>query len=211
MAASIGLETPPRAWGRLDRIEAKVDQLRNTPTGVGTTGAWARGRVQNGKHPHGRGDDTFSPTDTDAESETPPRAWGRLGDRLVEAGGLGNTPTGVGTTRCSSGAGRIPRKHPHGRGDDDLHIHSPGGDVETPPRAWGRPIKGASQYGKPRNTPTGVGTTRAAASPSCTPWKHPHGRGDDTSILLKIDSFNTRYGSFQGFRVSGFQAPDRDR
>jgi len=29
--------------------------------------------------------------------------------------------------------------------------------------------------------------------------------------LLKIDSFNTRYGSFQGFRVSGFQAPDRDR
>ncbi len=36
-ATSEALETPPRAWGRLDTIRLPAIEIRNTPTGVGKT------------------------------------------------------------------------------------------------------------------------------------------------------------------------------
>ena len=54
----IGLETPPRAWGRrVLRDKAGADR-GNTPTGVGKTGEGERGTGKQEKHPHGRGEDS---------------------------------------------------------------------------------------------------------------------------------------------------------
>jgi len=50
------LETPPRAWGKLDDgIASRVD-VRNTPTGVGKTAMAAMRLAAIEKHPHGRGE-----------------------------------------------------------------------------------------------------------------------------------------------------------
>ena len=70
-------------------------------------------------------------------------------------------------------------KHPHGRGEDhgidrDQHFA-----VETPPRAWGRLWIEFNPESIIRNTPTGVGKTLPILLPCLSPWKHPHGRGED--------------------------------
>ena len=56
-ALELHMETPPRAWGRPDRLERYNILTRNTPTCVGKTRPQDRARVA---------------------GETPPRAWGRL-------------------------------------------------------------------------------------------------------------------------------------
>ena len=51
------VETPPRAWGRLATVVTKLYIHRNTPTGVGKTLRDTGFEKQDGKHPHGRGED----------------------------------------------------------------------------------------------------------------------------------------------------------
>ncbi len=114
------------------------DADRNTPTGVGKTVVDAVGVNGEGKHPHGRGEDSITGSGWGASPETPPRAWGRPIRARGTPPALGNTPTGVGKT-CL----RLLRwlrlwKHPHGRGED-LRIGIGASLLgETPPRAWGR-------------------------------------------------------------------------
>ena len=72
------LETPPRAWGRLDQCLALRKLTRNTPTGVGKTMVVSSTSISNEKHPHGRGEDTEYLLLRKDGLETPPRAWGRL-------------------------------------------------------------------------------------------------------------------------------------
>ncbi len=112
------IETPPRAWGRLLGPDDQVVLAGNTPTGVGKTVSGVTGSFDMGKHPHGRGEDDSIFNRMDTQSETPPRAWGRLYCRETSAVRDGNTPTGVGKTR--TGHLRAPQsgKHPHGRGED---------------------------------------------------------------------------------------------
>ena len=90
----------------------------NTPTGVGKTLCCANSILIVWKHPHGRGEDPPSASNTGLYQETPPRAWGRRCkyDR-VNAGGR-NTPTGVGKTQRRTFQGLAYGKHPHGRGED---------------------------------------------------------------------------------------------
>ena len=55
--------------------------------------------------------------------------------------------------------------------------------METPPRAWGRQ-NGVQPYPADlRNTPTGVGKTKASLSPKNGVEKHPHGRGEDLGTV----------------------------
>ena len=70
-------------------------------------------------------------------------------------------------------------KHPHGRGEDTLRLKNPKPLLETPPRAWGRPIAKAFCAATARNTPTGVGKTMLASTTNVVDKKHPHGRGED--------------------------------
>ena len=56
--AFLGIETPPRAWGRLLRNPSRAGKAGNTPTCVGKTLADAPGAAACRKHPHVRGEDT---------------------------------------------------------------------------------------------------------------------------------------------------------
>ncbi len=75
---TITVETPPRAWGRPNAASEKVDELGNTPTGVGKTIYGLLHTLIIKKHPHGRGEDGYIQARLAPSLETPPRAWGRL-------------------------------------------------------------------------------------------------------------------------------------
>ena len=57
----IGMETPPRAWGRHMKNAVQEPEKRNTPTCVGKTIVNACERMDGKKHPHVRGEDELSP------------------------------------------------------------------------------------------------------------------------------------------------------
>ena len=63
-------------------------------------------------------------------------------------------------------------------------------NVETPPRAWGRPVSASITAIGRRNTPTGVGKTSLPQKRPNKTRKHPHGRGEDIFFCLKIDLFS---------------------
>ena len=68
------------------------------------------------------------------------------------------TPTGVGTIpRCVPGfhPGAV---HPHGRGDNEVHMLPRPIHPGSPPRAWGQSDRTADLSLRLRFTPTGVGT-----------------------------------------------------
>ena len=71
---------------------------RNTPTCVGKTFPISNlSRLQE-KHPHVRGEDVLATRRIPRPIETPPRAWGRLGEAASQTAGNRNTPTCVGKT-----------------------------------------------------------------------------------------------------------------
>ena len=111
-------ETPPRAWGRVQRLEMSLIRVGNTPTGVGKRGARLLPVSQLQKHPHGRGEEFLTDRPRQIEDETPPRAWGRGIDSASNYPRVRNTPTGVGKRPCAKGNQRVCRKHPHGRGEE---------------------------------------------------------------------------------------------
>ena len=113
-------ETPPRAWGRRTSAALALSRSRNTPTGVGKTRFVLGGKKPQEKHPHGRGEDPYAWRELPGHGETPPRAWGRpkFGNEVVVV--HGNTPTGVGKTQSRPIKAIAEKKHPHGRGEDDL-------------------------------------------------------------------------------------------
>ena len=153
-------ETPPRAWGRLNRRRMAGTHLGNTPTGVGKTLRKALRTEAGRKHPHGRGEDQRHQLFEAIELETPPRAWGRQPLDKAQEPLEGNTPTGVGKTfGCDSGVVRLS---------------------ETPPRAWGRLVEQLGSEVELRNTPTGVGKTLHTVNRPSLRRKHPHGRGEDS-------------------------------
>ncbi len=153
--------------------------IGNTPTGVGKTPSRSPHRCRHQKHPHGRGEDSSRGNPAGGCPETPQRAWGRPPMVAANAASYGNTPTGVGKTCPARTLARYRRKHPHGRGEDDIHSEKLDGDEETPPRAWGRLSMAFGTQEIPRNTPTGVGKTFNKAFPDAVIRKHPHGRGED--------------------------------
>ena len=117
--------------------------------------------------------------------ETPPRAWGRVYTLGGNQGLTRNTPTGVGKTPPA----RKPRlegwKHPHGRGEDVDQIPNVPFTGETPPRAWGR-VEFAILHGVVvGNTPTCVGKRFAEVNILCTTTKHPHVRGEESTLKFQ--------------------------
>ena len=118
--------------------------------------------------------------------ETPPRAWGRLLRLRPANPPLRNTPTGVGKTPAHKRRKAHCRKHPHGRGEDLITLETSTEPTETPPRAWGRQDQFVRCYLTAGNTPTGVGKTTMSPLKRICSWKHPHGRGEDVSIVFFI-------------------------
>ncbi len=152
---------------------------RNTPTGVGKTCKFQSLKAKHGKHPHGRGEDLLVADGREVAEETPPRAWGR---HLLQCDfyiAFRNTPTGVGKTKPLLLFVALPRKHPHGRGEDGKNAVRRSDSAETPPRAWGRRCGDIQINKRCGNTPTGVGKTRLVPNSLKLCQKHPHGRGED--------------------------------
>ena len=71
--------------------------------------------------------------------------------------------------------------HPHARGDDEREQEWRIVYGGSPPRAWGRRPSARSTSGRPRFTPTRVGTTPASSTRGGRSPVHPHARGDDLS------------------------------
>ena len=187
-APSVRQETPPRTWGRLQRIQRMESRGGNTPTHVGKTAPQSHPFFQREKHPHARGEDRSETTPAMHPQETPPRTWGRRRELQDLRWKDGNTPTHVGKTtpthvgKTGAAPGRhLPFwKHPHARGEDRHTVEILPGHGETPPRTWGR-RKGSPQSGLAgRNTPTHVGKTPSVENNVCLSRKHPHARGEDS-------------------------------
>ncbi len=172
-------ETPPLAWGRLERRVHHQRPDGNTPTRVGKTQPLAAAGLSGRKHPHSRGEDDARGRVLVGQLETPPLAWGRPAPIARGVADGRNTPTRVGKTRVPLMASFAPRKHPHSRGEDCIMSTTPLATAETPPLAWGRRGHRAQSTNRRRNTPTRVGKTRPAVPPALGPRKHPHSRGED--------------------------------
>ena len=206
-----GMETPPRAWGRLATSIKQFAKFRNTPTGVGKTDCMIVGSMCPWKHPHGRGEDCIRRKNRRLVVETPPRAWGRHRMTRFTAWPARNTPTGVGKTNAEEQKPPEVEKHPHGRGEDQVVPTCAAASPETPPRAWGRPGSSLTPLYVRGNTPTGVGKTGQREEIASTSWKHPHGRGEDLQHLHrareKIETPPRAWGrhvsSFVSFWKSG--------
>ena len=162
--------------------------MGNTPTCVGKTLRDAQSYRRCRKHPHVRGEDDARLVFLRHFGETPPRAWGRQRVRASFTVYRRNTPTCVGKTKSVIASAHIAEKHPHVRGEDCIRRRGSTLELETPPRAWGRPQRGQVEHLPGRNTPTCVGKTgvRHNLSPLCR--KHPHVRGEDISFLCTAGS-----------------------
>ena len=88
--------------------------------------------------------------------------------------------------RCQPG---LPRKHPHGCGEDLIGGQGADIEIETPPRVWGRReyLEGLDYL--LGNTPTGVGKTGTTTNGLPVPEKHPHGCGEDP-ISVDVQKLN---------------------
>ena len=115
--------------------------VRNTPTCVGKTARKELHRSPREKHPHMRGEDKLPTNKKRSFMETPPHAWGRRGGDKSPRIIVGNTPTCVGKTLTPRHRVCVPQKHPHMRGEDSIKQFGEPRKLETPPHAWGRPIK----------------------------------------------------------------------
>ncbi len=157
--AHLESETPPLAWGRLPELVKLLGADRNTPTRVGKTPSHSRRTAPRWKHPHSRGEDRRGCRRRPGAAETPPLAWGRRGPVGLQDNPRGNTPTRVGKTGETIDIRRCLRKHPHSRGEDAFQQCAVFFRQETPPLAWGRPVRRHAQPMKTGNTPTRVGKT----------------------------------------------------
>ena len=128
--------------------------------------------------------------------ETPPRTWGRRGDRDAHQRNAGNTPTHVGKTSRHRIRPWNGWKHPHARGEDKPAQDPALERMETPPRTWGRPRGAYRSTPDGGNTPTHVGKTDIRLLLDARQEKHPHARGEDTWNLLAffLLTFNKELG-----------------
>ena len=155
-------ETPPRTWGRQEQAAADATLYGNTPTHVGKTAPKAYGCVPVQKHPHARGEDLSHSSMIQWMRETPPRTWGRPAAAF-------STPS-------------RRWKHPHARGEDISANRKSSQTSETPPRTWGRQYLIPNVKTDDRNTPTHVGKTLAKIGIFKSSQKHPHARGEDSTL-----------------------------
>ena len=160
-----------------------------TPTCVGTKAASRAACAASSVHPHARGDDKYLAVVAYNSPGSPPRAWGRRGNRIRIFLQPRFTPTRVGTTLKSCLAMTRTSVHPHASGDDRV---SNGGSTcgnGSPPRAWGRPWASAASRLSARFTPTRVGTTWPPRWRKWLAAVHPHARGDDTNETRTAPGF----------------------
>ncbi len=89
--------SPPQAWGRHARHNARSSVSRFTPTGVGTATCSTCAATTRTVHPHRRGDGRSTSSTLGLATGSPPQAWGRQLANSTRIYACRFTPTGVGT------------------------------------------------------------------------------------------------------------------
>ncbi len=110
--------SPPHAWGQPNEEAIAEDQVRFTPTCVGTTVAHRLEVIGIAVHPHMRGDNATSSPPNKSRAGSPPHAWGQHDPNNPLHREYRFTPTCVGTTLQVALCMPMPSVHPHMRGDD---------------------------------------------------------------------------------------------
>ena len=182
-ACSASRGSPPRAWGQCQAPSDAARHWRFTPTGVGTMLRRSRAPWSATVHPHGRGDNSVTPSRHAINVGSPPRAWGQSIVNAGEQQNLRFTPTGVGTMLSERKSIVGSGVHPHGRGDNDNNNNTERRIVGSPPRAWGQCAQSRAAHRRRRFTPTGVGTIPPSAMAYAPYPVHPHGRGDNVRAV----------------------------
>ncbi len=171
--------TPPQKWRRHVNKSFAAFEFRNTSTRVEKTCIrWAK-TTHSKKHLHMRGEGLFGDSDRDPILETPPHAWRRQKMTVFGPVVFRNTSTCVEKTSAQSNGQRPARKHLHVRGEDAQRFSKDHLVIETPPRAWRRPVSVGSSGIKDRNTSTCVEKTAPGRQPGASARKHLHVRGED--------------------------------
>ena len=153
--------SPPRAWGRYERLTSLAAKHRFTPTRVGKMTPCRASSKRSPVHPHARGEDVKA----------------SIGIFLS----CRFTPTRVGKIRQPPTWPEWCTVHPHARGEDKMERKTAMGYAGSPPRAWGRLRGKEAFFSAPRFTPTRVGKIARAAPMITNCWVHPHARGEDLS------------------------------
>ncbi len=170
--------SPPHAWGR-QRDPLMVAKMgRFTPTCVGTARLLCGDTLGRTVHPHMRGDGEVYDWAYEADTGSPPHAWGRRRPLGTGQRGTRFTPTCVGTACPSHPYRPCPPVHPHMRGDGLIPVKSSSTSAGSPPHAWGRRRCREGRSSPCRFTPTCVGTASPATATCPRPPVHPHMRGD---------------------------------
>ncbi len=130
-------------------------------------------------HPHACGENWRCGSGCANASGSPPRVWGKLTipTQATPAGRF--TPTRVGKTRWRVLSFRGRPVHPHACGENNTKVRGKLKATGSPPRVWGKLLRGIVAASYDRFTPTRVGKTLWRISSISRATVHPHACGEN--------------------------------
>ena len=175
---TLGMGSPPLAWGKGAKKHTGVQLDGITPTCVGKSRTRYHSRRRCGDHPHLRGEKAGPGVVGVPGKGSPPLAWGKGWCNLAETRSTGITPTCVGKSiicvrRCYHGW-----DHPHLRGEKSARQEFAATDTGSPPLAWGKGQVGRVLALGGGITPTCVGKRSRELGLVQAAEDHPHLRGE---------------------------------
>ena len=134
----------PRARGRRDHGESRLDRERAIPAGAGETRTKTASPTGGRGNPRGRGGDGVYNMISRTFHGQSPRARGRLWSWLWNSHTIGAIPAGAGETAFRSPRKALRAGNPRGRGGDQLSRPGESTGEGQSPRARGRRERQAS-------------------------------------------------------------------
>ena len=131
-------EIPPRARGRDEAARNYFAKFGNTPACAGKRSSISVSPSSTRKYPRVRGEEMVNSDRRWGAREIPPRARGRVVDRVHRLDGSGNTPACAGKSVTVLALSASARKYPRVRGEEFLIRYPFRFSTEIPPRARGR-------------------------------------------------------------------------
>ena len=161
--ASADSGSPPRVWGKLNRLAQDIGAQRFTPTRVGKTRRRVASTRPGAVHPHACGENLLGVCCGGFFVGSPPRVWGKRPRPPSWQCPFRFTPTRVGKTRRSRLLLPVAPVHPHACGENTHFVTQWQESIGSPPRVWGKRCNSGRHVRRARFTPTRVGKTGWAA------------------------------------------------
>ena len=176
-------------WGQLLGDPTDRNQVRFTPTHVGTTNYLEITGCNVGRFtPRMWGQLCGRCRCPNADRFTPTRCGDNQlpGDYGVQCRQV--HPTHVGTTLWPVPLSQCRQVHPHACGDNCSLNQVIGHNAGSPPRMWGQRVAINLPRRSHRFTPTHVETTRPLRMPTSDQPVHPHACGDNAHVIFPLSS-----------------------